>query len=144
MPGPVPKRESQRRRTNKDNGPITKGRARGAAFIPAAPEHWHELAMQLYDAIENSGQSEFYEQSDWAYAQIVCEALSRELNKGQRMSAQMFQSIQTAMSNLLVTEGDRRRLRVELSKAPEADPDERAAEAALNELFAEIDGFPGK
>ena len=137
MPGPVPKREDQRRRQNKDNGPITKGQARGAAFIPAAPEHWHDLASQLYDAIENSGQSEFFEQSDWAYAQIVCEALSRELNKGQRMSAQMFQSIQTAMSNLLVTEGDRRRLRVELSKAPEADPDAEFAESERARFAAE-------
>src|SRR5690606_598920 len=144
MPGPVPKRDSQRRRRNKDNGPTTHGQARGASFIPAADPNWHPLASQLYDAIESSGQSDFYEDSDWAYAQIVCEALSRALNKGRRMSPQMFQSSQTAMSNLLATEGDRRRLRVELSKAPEAAPDERAAEAALNELFAGIDGISGE
>ena len=127
MSGPPPKRSEQRRRRNKDGMPITKGEARGAAFIPAANPDWHPLATQLYDSIENSGQSGFYAESDWASAQVVCEALSRELNKGQRMSAQMFAALQTAMSNLLVTEGDRRRLRVELSKAPEADPDEQAA-----------------
>lgn len=125
--GPIPKREDQRRRNNKPDVPITKGSARGAAFIPAAKPHWHELAIQLYDSLESSGQSDYFEDSDWAYAQIVCEALSRNLGQGQRMSAQMFQAVDSAMARLLVTEGDRRRMRLELSKAPEVDQDERDA-----------------
>ncbi|MFB9661587.1 hypothetical protein ACFQS3_02595 [Glycomyces mayteni] len=130
--GPVPKREDQRRRRNTDGTPTTKGQARGAAFIPAANADWHPLAIQLYDALETSGQSDYFEDSDWAYAQIVCEALSNCL-KASRMSAQMFQAVDSAMARLLVTEGDRRRLRLELNKAPEADPDERDAYSIIEE-----------
>lgn len=130
----IPKREDQRRRRNKDGPPVTKGAARGTSFIPAGDPNWHPLATQLYDSLENSGQSDFFEESDWAYAQIVCEALSRNLNQGGRMSAQMFQAVDSAMSKLLVTEGDRRRLRVELEKAPEAEnPDEADAISRIEE-----------
>jgi len=132
MSGPVPKRESQRRRTNKDGQPITKGQARGVDFIPAASPDWHPLAVDLYDSLETSGQSDYFEDSDWAYARIVCEALSKCLSSS-RISAQMFQAVDSAMTKLLVTEGDRRRLRLELSKAPEANQNERDAIAEIEE-----------
>jgi hypothetical protein len=127
MSGPVPKRSDQRRRQNKPDQPITKAAGNPKTFIPAAPDHWHELAKQFYDSLEESGQSAFYEPSDWAYAQYICEAMSRNLQQGGRMSAQMLQAVLSGMTSLLATEGDRRRMRVELSKAQEADPDETAA-----------------
>nr|WP_241845841.1 hypothetical protein [Streptomyces sp. MJM1172] len=54
--------------------------------------------------------------------------MSRNLNQGQRLSGQLFASVISAASDLLTTEGSRRRLRIELSKAEAAEVDSGLAE----------------
>lgn len=71
-------------------------------------------------------QSKFYEPSDWAYAVIWAEVLSRQLEG--RMSARMLASWASAATDLLTTEAARRRVRVEvdrrvLSPVPETPKD---------------------
>jgi hypothetical protein len=115
MPGPVPNRSDQRRRRNQDV-PIDHAPA-AAPFErePASPE-WHRVAQRWYDALAESGQAKFYEPSDWATAFYVAEAMSRNLEGG-RFSAQLFAAVMAASTSLLATEGDRRRLRLELERA---------------------------
>jgi hypothetical protein len=43
-----------------------------------------------------------------------------------RPSSEMFKALQTAMSNLLVTEGDRRRLRIEIARQPTKPQDDES------------------
>lgn len=138
MPGPVPRRESDlarpRERKGKDQVPVTKGQSRPVR-IPQADKEWHPIARMLWDALKKSGQSDFYEQSDWAYAYSLCDDLSTYKNSGRR-SSQMAQVIYAAMTNLLVTEADRRRVRIELHE-PEGDEDE-ASVTAINDARARL------
>lgn len=133
MPGPVPNREADlarsRERKGKDQVPVTKGLSRPTT-IPRADPDWHPIARMLWDSLKKSGQSDFYEQSDWAFAYSLCEDLSlykkpsvnRDGEEYFKRSGQMLQTIYSAMERLLVTEGDRRRVRIELHDAePEED-----------------------
>ncbi|MFE3461359.1 hypothetical protein ACFXKD_27765 [Nocardiopsis aegyptia] len=154
--GPVPKRSSQRRRRNKaaESGPaeITQGPS-GTPEPPPAPdpdEDWHPIALRWYQSLTESGQRYWYEPSDWATAYLLAESISRDLSeqivtvteqgdvirdtvplKGANLSAYL-----KAMSSLLVTEGDRRRARLELTRATYTDQDEDAAVVALDEWTA--------
>lgn len=125
MPGPVPARSDQRRRRNKPTTPVTAGAARPAP-CPEPDQHWHDLARDWFVALGQSGQSDYYQASDWQTARVWTEVLSRQLNAGQRMSAQMVAAWSSANAELLATEGARRRLRLELERLPAArsGPDE--------------------
>ena len=128
--GPVPKRSSQRRRRNSDGVEIATAPAAGAAAPEADPE-WHPLARDWYAALGESGQATFMEPSDWAQARIWAELISRELHKG-RASAQMVQAWASGATELLTTEGARRRLRIELERGATVDEDEEAAVASID------------
>lgn len=138
MPGPPPKRAAQRRRRNKSSEPES---APGAKPVgpPKANHLWHPIAKAWYNALGDSGQSRFYEPSDWATAAVIAEAISRDLKpqyvgmtetgkvvkealpiKGASLAAYL-----KGMTALMVTEGDRRRLRLELEK-PGPDPAQTA------------------
>ncbi len=91
--------------------------------VPNADRNWHPIAKRLWDALKSSGQSDFYQNSDWAFAYSLCEDLSYYKKAGKR-SGQMLQTIYSAFERLLVTEGDRRRVRIELH---EPEPEEQSA-----------------
>ena len=152
--GPVPKRSDQRRRTNAPAKPIDKVPARFQAAVPATDESWHPVAGAWYESLANSGQSTFYEASDWATAFLIAESMSRDLSpqfvgftesgeilketiplKGASLSAYL-----RAMAVLMVTEGDRRRLQVELEKPRPADPDEDRSLATITSLQNRLGG----
>ena len=63
----------------------------------------------------DSAQSEWYEPSDWEYARFTLH-FADQLLKTNRPSAQMFQGITSALSDLLISEGARRRLRMEIER----------------------------
>jgi len=118
--GPIPKRSEERRRTNKpaDAEPVTA--PAGAEVLWPEPEpEWHDLASEWYMSLQDSGQSVFYQQSDVMVARYLAEAMSRNLNAS-RFSAQLFAAVMAGMTELLTTEGARRRVRVELERAPAA------------------------
>ncbi|MFB8351003.1 phage terminase small subunit [Streptomyces niveus] len=120
--GPIPNREEDlarpRSRKGTDEQDAKKGLMRKVA-VPRADPEWHPIAKQLYDSLRKSGQADFYQQSDWAYAYALCDDLSHYKNSSKR-SAQMAQTLYAALGNLLVTEGDRRRVRIELQE-PEVE-----------------------
>lgn len=120
MPGPVPKRSDERRRRNKSSRaeavPVV-----GVVEIPAAHEDWHPIARDWYVSLSLSGQAKFYEPSDWQQARLWAEVLSRQLDG--RVSAQMMATWSAAATELLTTEGARRRARMEIErKSVEAAP----------------------
>jgi len=121
--GPIPKRSDQRRRRNAVEG-LTTGAARPAER-PEPDEHWHELARDWFLALAESGQSDYYQASDWQTARVWAEILSRQMESG-RMSSQMVAAWAAGATELLTTEGARRRLRLELERLPVAPdgPDE--------------------
>lgn len=139
MPGPVPKRSDQRRRENKPEIPIDTAPAATDIEIPESDEQWHPIARRWFESLAKSGQSAFYEPSDWAQAYYVAEAMSRNLLVG-RFSAQLFAAVLSGASSLLATEGDRRRLRIELERQTTVDADEEAAVTALDDYRRRFSG----
>lgn len=122
--GPVPNREDDlarpRARKGSDEQPVTKGEMKPVK-IPNADRDWHPIARKLWDSLKTSGQADFYQNSDWAFAYSLCEDLSHYKSSGKR-SGQMLQTIYSSFERLLVAEGDRRRVRIELTElTPEQD-----------------------
>lgn len=113
--GPPPKRSDQRRRRNKpDENELHIVQIPGSpARPPAADPNWHPLAHDWYESLKQSGQCAFYQASDWQFARLTAELLSKEL-RARTQRAQMLDTLFSAMGNLLTSEGERRRLRVEL------------------------------
>ena len=134
--GPVPKRSTQRRRKNAPAKPTTKAAGAKRVAIPKADPKWHAAAKRWYADLQKSGQAVFYQPSDWALAWIIAESMSRDLKpqvvgvteetgeviwaviplKGASLAGYL-----KAMSSLLVTEGDRRRVQLELTRPGEGD-----------------------
>jgi len=128
-PGPIPKRTAQRRRVNKPDIPLTKAVSTGEVYGPplAASREHSRLSRRFYEALRHSGQAQFYEPSDWEYAaEVICTALDVYHH---RPSAAMLASLTQAMGPLLITEGDRRRARLELER-PLAEGGETTTDAA--------------
>jgi len=97
----------------------------GRVQQPPASDSWHEIAREWYKSLADSGQAQFYEPSDWQTARYIAEAMTRNLNNG-RFSAQLFAAVMSGMSELLTTEGARRRVRLEI----ERDDDEESEPVA--------------
>lgn len=143
--GPVGKRVDQKlgHISKAERESVTKVSVGGGFTPPMEPEeNWHPIAKNWFRSLANSGQVFFYEPSDWHTAYYVAEAMDRSLNgvsydkeSGKyvktRFSGQLFSAIMSGMASLLVTEGDRRRVGVELERAMPIDSDKEAAEAAM-------------
>lgn len=115
MPGPVPKRSDQRRRRNKQDVETQSVLRTGDVRIPSPAEDWHPIAVEWFDSLKDSAVSQYYDTSDWATAKYVAEAMSRNLQGG-RFSGQLFAAVMSAMTDLLTTEGARRRARLEIER----------------------------
>lgn len=122
--GPPPKRESQRRRNNKPVVPVTKAVSSGEVAGPELEGDHSDLGRRWWEALRRSGQSQFFEPSDWAQARIAVVAIDVFAEKP---SAALLLAINTASVGLLVTEGERRRLHIELERAPAAGSEQDAA-----------------
>lgn len=77
--------------------------------------------------------AQWYETSDWAIAWVMCETLHRLYAFG--FSAGLLMQFNEMSSRLVMTEGDRRRARIELIKAG-GDVDEDESEMSLKEIRA--------
>jgi hypothetical protein len=99
---------------------------------------WHPIAREFWDSFLRSGQALYWEPSDWMMAKLLCESLSRDLKpqfvgvtqgndmgpseaiyekiplKGASLSAYL-----KLASQLMLTEGERRRLALELERERE-------------------------
>lgn len=140
--GPVPKRSDQRRRRNNENGQRDVTTAPGApeVVMPEANPEWHPAAAGWFLSLADSGQSVFYEPSDWWEAYFIAEAMSRNLNQGAKFSSVLFGSIVSAMGELLTSEGSRRRVRLELERSGQTDEDEDASVSELDSYRERLSG----
>ena len=108
--GPPPKPQSQRRRKNK-TPPITSGAMETHIKQPRIRADIHPLAKSWYKSLAKSGQAEFYTASDWQVALAAAEALDYFL---ETKRATLLSEFNRMCAALCVTEGDRRRVRIEL------------------------------
>lgn len=114
--GPVPKRSSARRRRNKESKPEQVKPIVAAVEVPAASSRWHPIAREWFESLAQSGQSQFFEPSDWQAARYVAECMTRNLRQGAKFSSVLFAATWSAMSDLLTTEAARRRVRMEIER----------------------------
>jgi hypothetical protein len=153
--GPPPKRAAERRRANKPEGiQVTQAPGADEVEIPEADPQWHPIAIRWFSSLAKSGQSRFYEPSDWETAYLIAESLSRDLKpqvvgthpetgvpirasiplKGASLSSYL-----RAMGVLMVTEGDRRRARLELIRG-HVDDTPSPGVTALDEYRNQLTG----
>lgn len=137
MSGPVPKRSTQRRRVNKTEIPIDNATAGDAFDWPAPDEYWCDMAKDWFASLGKSGQATFYERSDLQMARVAGEVLSRMLT-APRLSSTLLASWIQLSAALLTTEGDRRRLRIELERPQPVDTDAEAAVSAIDDYRARL------
>lgn len=145
MPGPPPKRSEERRRRNKDGvetATVDISELIGREVqIPVADENWEPLTKSYWESFQSSGQAIFYEPSDWMTAYMLMEILDRwlkpqdvrvgEIRPAQQEGGEVeyvfeakvlaipgatLNAILKGMTSLMATEGDRRRLKIELER----------------------------
>jgi hypothetical protein len=138
--GPIPKRSDQRRRRNIPSTPIDHAAVTGAVNVPPGDPNWDKFAREWFESLVDSGQSAFYEPSDWAQARVWAELLSRALKQGERPSAVLIAAWSSGAGELLTTEGARRRMRIELERRPDRDADEERADATVTALRTRLEG----
>lgn len=120
-PGPAPKRDAERTRTPDPKSGVARHGELRAVKIPPVDQNWHKRAKELYKSLKTSGQADYYQDSDWAYARILCDYLTRWYDMPRAMDGA---NIEQMMSKLGMTEGSRRQiLRVELDLPEVEQPD---------------------
>lgn len=119
--GPIPKRSDQRIRRNKQDVPLDVVQAIGVVPIPSELgfDEPHPLVTDLFLSMKESAQSKYFEPSDWAYAKFALH-FADILLKSSRPSSQLLASVQTMLTDLLVSEGSRRRVRLEVERSESA------------------------
>lgn len=160
MPGPIPKPEGSlkrpRSRKGKGEQSVVVGTRRPVTIALEPDPHWHDIAKTIFTSVATSGQADYYQDSDWAILYSLCEDISyyKSPSKGVSVnkltgetheyekprSGQMLQSIMSNLTDLLLTEGQRRRVRMELQEPPVERPD--LAGVAENVIYPEA--FGGK
>ncbi len=130
--GPVPKRSEERIRRNKSDVEVTRIEVDGEVVQPELGlENPHPIITDLWDSMGRSGQAKYYEPSDYEYARFILH-FANGLIWAKRPSAQMFVGINSALSDLLVSEGARRRVQMEVDRQKA-----KAEVVDLSEMFKE-------
>lgn len=136
-----------RSRKGSDEMPVAVGELMPTKRPPASKK-WSAPVKRLYVSLGKSGQVAWYQDSDWAYAWFLCDQLDRYQKAEERFerwqaemdawyeagepegekpkgggrggSAMKLKEIMAGLNNLLITEADRRRVRIEL-RHPESE-----------------------
>lgn len=135
--GPVPKRSDQRRRRNKpeaDAPAVVVAMGQQVVKPPTEDRAWHPYAKQWFRSLKRSGQAQFYQESDWQEARLVCWLITQELSSPTGARAGMMDVIFSRADALMTTEGARRRLRVELI-TPKVTDEAKAATVSIMEQY---------
>jgi hypothetical protein len=131
--GPIAKRSSERlgksMGANDTRNKVSTLEHDYNVIVPAPSEHWHDFAKWWYKSLRVSGQSKYYENSDWMTAFVAADLLDQMCEAG--YSAGLLAEWNQITSRLLTCEADRRRVHVELVKMA-SDPDEDAADADVS------------
>ena len=149
MPGPPPKdwhaghraKEPRDLATYRDSaaasGPVTKGQTRRKGIpIPEANPDWKPITRSWYNSLLLSGQSDFYEASDFATAVAAAQAYDLFLRT---YNAAILASFVRLSERLGVTIADRKRAHIELLDPDVTDEDEDAADATVLSWQAKFD-----
>jgi hypothetical protein len=96
--------------------------------IPDVNPMWHPQAQSWFRSLALSGQSDFYEASDWATAVFTAQIYDAYMRTRQVSLLPQFLRLSERLGVTIV---DRKRNRIELTDAEVSDADEDAADAAV-------------
>lgn len=125
--GPIGKRDEERIRRNIPENPTDTIQMIGTVKIPELGDvshlgETHPLIDEMYESIKQSAAVKYYEPTDWQFARMTLYVLNQELiaaqHNGKPVGAMKLTAINQMLSALLLTEGDRRRARLEIERAP--------------------------
>ncbi len=125
--GPIGKRDEERVRRNIPEDPTKTIQMPGIVEIPELGDmsydgETHPLITDMYESIKKSAAVKYYEATDWQFARLALYTLNQELiasrQYGKPVGAMKLTAINQMLSALLLTEGDRRRARLEIERAP--------------------------
>ena len=130
MPGPAPKPASKRRRANKP-------KSYGAAEPTTAPaahvqkralgiDDPHPLIADMWETVQESVESRFYSEADWARLRMELWNANKVLSAGRMVSGQTWATVQHGLTELLISPAAKRRAAIEL-QPPGRDEDAAAA-----------------
>jgi hypothetical protein len=75
----------------------------------------HPLIVDCCRSLKDAAQSQFYEPSDWQFARFTLH-FANKLIHSNRPSSQMIAAVNATLTELLVGEGARRRVRLEIER----------------------------
>lgn len=106
--GPAPKRDAERAGHNAKSDVADQVSLADAVHIPPANPRWATAAQRWYNALKVSGQSRYFEPTDWEQARIVAELLSQQLKKGttQTQLLTVARALLTALLRFASTQDD--------------------------------------
>jgi hypothetical protein len=144
--GPIPERESNlarpRERKGSDEQAAKRGQLQPIAIDWQPDPEWSDFTRNVWDSASASGMADFYQDTDYAELWFICQELDRytkpkvNTKTGElwhKQSPEMVKALLTGLSNLGFTEGDRRRIRIELD-APE--PEATSASVTALHLYS--------
>jgi hypothetical protein len=133
MPGPLPKDPEDRVRRNKtgeDGIPYETYELEGEVKPPSLDLPFATKEVQeLWEALKKSVNREFYEPTDWIYAKMTLRMWDSVLTKNEVPGAMLLSALDGMLSKMLVTEADRRRLKIDAKRTkPEKKPQNKASD----------------
>jgi hypothetical protein len=141
MPGPLPKRASQRRRANK---PKSYGASEPTVIEAIKPEAQpelgfdaHPLVEELWSSLAISGEAQLYSAADWQRARLELFYGNRLVSGARSPGAQAWATFQAGLTALLISPAEKRRLGID-ARPPARDVDEEAAVLLLSKYKAEL------
>ena len=119
---------------------VAQGQSQGAEHpIPQADSSWRPKARSWYNSLKLSGQSEFFEPSDWATAVAAADAYDVFLRTH---NASILAQFTRLSERLGATITDRQRNRIQLEEPAPDDEDEAAADAAVQGWQGRLHSVP--
>jgi hypothetical protein len=108
----------------------TRAQRQPVTVVPEASGRWHATARSWFNSLKLSGQSDFFQASDWMMAVTAAEMYDRFLRTD---NASILAQFVRVSERLGCTELDRKRGRIELVDGGARDEDkERAAGAVIS------------
>lgn len=133
--GAVPKRDEDRLRRNKtgEDGLVTERYNMDDEVVIPTAFFFNSYINDLWLALKQSVNVKFFEPTDWAYCKLVLKIMDDQLGNSDKVkmpSGQMLMVFDGMMSKMLLTEADRRRMKIEAERGANKTEDGKVINAA--------------